>query len=120
MQTMFPKFASANFCLITEGTCTLRKAIKLILLMLLIGCLHGRVLFVLYGRKWLASWSFYGTYIWLLLPSCVTFYLYYFSLSRAGVVAEPGKRGKLVAFSTAATLVSLYAGVLSSLNTYGE
>ena len=98
-----------------------RRTAKLLLTMILIGCVHAGILFVVYGRKWLAYWPYYGgAYIWLLLPSCAAFYLYYFSLRRAGFVAEPYSRGKLVAISTAATLLSLYVGVFCSLNTYGE
>jgi hypothetical protein len=104
-----------------EGTCTVRKATKLLLTMILIGGVHAGILFVAYGRKWLAYWPYYGAaYIWLLLPSCAAFYLYYFSLSRSGIFAKPYRQGNLVAISTAATLVSLYAGVFFSLNTYGE
>lgn len=99
----------------------MRKATKLLLTMILIGCVHAGILFVAYGRKWLAYWPFYGAaYIWLLVPSCAAFYLYYISLSRAGIVAEPHRRGKLVTISTAATLVSVYVGVFFSLNTYGS
>ena len=104
-----------------EGTCTVRKATKLLLTMILIGCVHAGILFVAYGRKWLTYWPYYGAaYIWLLLPSCAAFYLYYFSLSGSGILAEPNMRGKLVTISTAATLVSLYVGVFFSLNTYGS
>jgi hypothetical protein len=98
-----------------------RKVTKLLLAMILIGCVHAGILFVVYGRKWLAYWPYYGAaYIWLLVPSCAAFYLYYFSLSRAGIVAEPYRRGKLVTISTAATLISLYVGVFFSFNTYGS
>lgn len=97
------------------------KATKLLLTMILIGCVHAGILFIAYGTKWLAYLPFYGAeYIWLLVPSCAAFYLYYFSLSRAGIVEEPHRRGKLVTISTAATLVSVYVGVFFSLNTYGS
>ena len=99
----------------------MRKVTKLLLTMLLIGCVHAGILFVAYGRKWLAFWPYYGAeYIWLLLPSCAAFYLYYFWLSRSGIVTGSSKRTKLVTISTAATLVSLYVGVFFSLNTYGS
>lgn len=98
-----------------------RKTVKLSLTMILIGCVHAGILFVVYGRKWLAYWPYYGgQYIWLSLPSCAAFYLYYFSLRRAGFVAEPYRRGKSVTIATAATPVTLYVGVFCSLNTYGE
>jgi len=104
-----------------EGMWTMRKSTKLLLTMVLIGSVHAGVLFMAYGRKWLAHWPYYGAaYIWLLLPSSAAFYLYYFSLSKAGIVAEPYRRRKLATISVAATLVSLYVGVFFSLNTYGE
>ena len=99
----------------------MRKATKLLLTMILIGCGHAGILFVAYGRRWLAYWPYYGAaYIWLLVPSCAAFYLYYFSLSRAGIDAESYRRGKLVTISTVATLISLYLGVFLSLNVYGS
>lgn len=99
----------------------MRKGTKLLLAMILIGCVHAGFLFVAYGRRWLAYWPYYGAaYIWLLVPSCAAFCLYYFSLSRAGIVAEPYRRGKLMTISAAATLVSLYMGVFFSLNAYGS
>ena len=99
----------------------MRNATKRLLTMLLIGCVHAGILVVAYGRKWLAYWPYYGAaYIWLLLPSCAAFYLYYFWLSRSGIVTGHNRRGKLVTISTAATLVSLYVGVFFSFNTYGS
>ena len=37
-----------------------RRTAKLLLTMLLIGCVHAGILFVAYGRKWLAFWPYYG------------------------------------------------------------
>jgi F0F1-type ATP synthase assembly protein I len=109
----------AKFDLDMEGTCTVRKSTKLLLTMILIAFVHAGILFVWYGRKW--CWSnIWAAHIWLLLPSCAAFCLYYLSLSTAGILAEPFRRGKLTTISVVATLVSLYVGVFLSLNTYGE
>jgi hypothetical protein len=113
------KLAGATLSLDMEGTCSMRKSTKLLLTMILIGCVHAGILFVWYGRKWYWS-NIWAAHIWLLLPSCAAFCLYYFSLSTAGILAEPFRRGKQATISVAATLVSLYVGALFSLNTYGE
>jgi hypothetical protein len=97
---------------------------KLFAKMALIACVHAGVLFIAYGRKWLeylspmmGGWT---TVIWLLLPSCTAFFLYYFSLSDAGLFSARHRRGKLATCCIVATLFSLYWGVFFSLNTYGE
>jgi hypothetical protein len=108
-----------------EGAYTMRHAtkLKLSLEMIFIAAFHIGVLFIVYGKKWLAhlaGWPIVNpAYVWLLLPSCGAFVLYYFSLSRANFFGDPFRRGKLTASSLAATLFSLYWGVFFSFNTYG-
>lgn len=101
----------------------MHRVAKLFLKVIVIALAHMGILFVVYGRKWLAHlppMMGLTTILWLFLPSCAAFYLYYSSLSGAGIFTNSFRRGKLAACSTAATLFSLYWGVFLSLNTYGE
>jgi hypothetical protein len=106
-----------------EGARRVQRAMKLFLRMVVIACVHIGILFVVYGRKWLAylpPMRGFSILLWLLLPSFAAFYLYYSSLSGAGIFTNSYRRWKLAACSAAATLFSLYLGVFFSLNTYGE
>jgi len=101
---------------------TMRRATKLKLLLevLFIASFHVGVLFTVYGRRLLPTLNEWSTVVWLLLPSCGAFSLYYFSLSKADLFGGPFRRGKLAMSSVGATLFSLYWGVFFALNTYGS
>lgn len=107
-----------------EGAYRVPRATKLILKLVMIACAHIAVVFVVAGRKLLAylppPMHGISAILWLLLPSCAAFCMYYSSLAGAGVFASSCRREKLAACSAEATLFSLYWGVFFSLNTYGE
>lgn len=108
-------------CLKFEGASAVQRTTKLKLLLAVIAVagFHIGVLLILYGRKLLPPYG-WAPFVWLLLPSCCAFVLYYFSLSRADFVSDPYRRVKLATSSLVATLFSLYWGVFFALNTYGS
>ena len=100
-----------------------RRMMKLLLKTLLIACFHVGILFIAYGRRWLAYLPHMlgmASFAWLVLPTCVAFCLYYFSFSASGFLSAPNRRAKLMTCSIVVSLLSLYLGVFLSLNTYGE
>jgi hypothetical protein len=106
-----------------EGAMHVQRATKLLTKIVLVACVHVGVLIIVYGRKWLRvlpAMHGWGIFICLLLPSCAACYLYYGSLSGAGLFAAPHRQGKVAACSIAATLFSLYWGVFFSLNNFGS
>jgi hypothetical protein len=94
--------------------------LKLLLEVIAVAGSHIGILYIMYGRESLPPLHGWAPFVWLLLPSCGAFVLYYVSLSKADFISEPYRRVKLATSSLAATLFSLYWGVFFALNTYGS
>jgi hypothetical protein len=109
----------------TRGGSVVRGTKKLLLKMSLVGLGYIGILFVVYGIKirfffMTDAWKDIAFQVFLLSSPVIPLFLYYLLVLRSNLLSTHLRRRKAMAISIAATVISLYCGMLLCLNTFGS
>lgn len=103
----------------------MRGTTKLLMRLFLVGLAQITILFAVYGIKMrffliTDDWKNHAFTILFLSIAVIPFFLNYRFISRSNRLPGSMRRTKATVFSMAATLSSLFCGMLLCVNTFGE